>query len=132
MLLENQLSYQIRGAIFEVYNELGPGLLESVCHKALLLELKSRKLKVDSEVVLPVFYKGELLNMNFRMDLVVENRIIIEIKSVEELHKVHHKQMITYLKLADKELGILVNFNTDSIPEQIFRKINVKSPSSGD
>ncbi len=91
MLLENELSYKIRGAIFEVYNELGPGLLESINHKALLLELKSRKLKVDSEISLPVFYKGELLDLGFRIDLLcwrIKNwgfwLILIQIQSLSK------------------------------------------------
>lgn len=124
MLIENQLTFEIRGAIFEVYNQLGPGLLESVYHKALLIELKSLGLDVKSEVAIPVFYKNVSLNLNFRLDMLVNNEVIIEIKSVEELHKVHHKQLINYLKLANKEIGILVNFNTDSISKQIFRKFN--------
>jgi GxxExxY protein len=127
MYIESNLSYQIRGAIFEVYNELGPGLLESVYQKALIFELKSRKLRVESEVFLPVYYKGVKLEMNFRIDLLIEDKIVIEIKSVENLSSVHHKQLLNYLKLARKELGILVNFNTDTLTNQIFRKVNTMS-----
>lgn len=124
MLVEEKLTYQIRGAIFEVFNELGPGLLESIYRNALLQELNSKGLKVLSEVYLPVIYKSQKLALNYRIDLLIEDKVIIEIKSVEQVQKVHHKQLLTYLKLANKPLGILVNFNTDSIGSQIFRKIN--------
>lgn len=107
-----------------MYNELGPGLLESIYHSALQFELIERGLNVKSEVPLPVVYKENKLEIGFRLDLLVEERVIIEIKSVETLLKVHHKQVLTYLKLMDLKLGILVNFNEDNINDGIFRKVN--------
>lgn len=121
---ENDISYLIRGAIFKVYNELGPGLLESVYETVLLFELQKQGLDVKSQVPLPVFYEGNKLELGFRLDLLVNNKVIIEIKSVENLAKVHHKQVLTYLKLSSLKLGILVNFNVDSIEKGIFRKVN--------
>jgi len=121
---ENEISYLIRGAIFKVYNELGPGLLESVYEAVLSFELQKQGLDVKSQVPLPVFYDGHKLEVGFRLDLLVNNKVIIEIKSVETLSKVHHKQVLTYLKISELKLGILVNFNVDNITEGIFRKVN--------
>lgn len=121
---ENEISYQIRQALFEVYFELGPGLLESSYEFALKHELETRGLKVQAQVELPLVYKSITLEKGYRMDLLVEDKVIIEIKSVELLSKMHHKQVITYLKLSKLKLGILVNFNTDYLKDNIFRKVN--------
>ena len=121
---ENEISYTIRGAIFKVYKELGPGLLESVYEAALLYQLKKDGLEANSQVPIPVIYDGQELNIGFRIDILVENKVIIEIKSVEELSRVQHKQVITYLKLTKLKLGILVNFNSDNVLNSIFRKVN--------
>lgn len=123
-MTEEQLSYQIRSAIYEVYFELGPGLLESCYEFALMKELESRGLSVESQVKLPLTYKNHKWEDAFRLDIIVDKRIIIEIKSVEELSKVHHKQVLTYLKLTGLRLGILVNFNTDYIKGSIHRKVH--------
>ena len=123
-MTENDISYKIRGAIFNIYNELGPGLLESVYSAALLSELKSEGLEVLKEVPIPVFYKDEKLDIGFRLDLLIEDKVIIEVKSVEQLAKVHHKQILTYLKITKLKLGILINFNVDNISDGIFRKVN--------
>ena len=123
-LTENDISYKIRGAIFNVYNYLGPGLLESVYSAALVHELEELDLNVKKEVSLPVHYKGTKLNLGFRIDLLVEDKVIIEIKSVENLAEVHHKQTITYLKLTNLKLAIMVNFNVHEINNGIFRKVN--------
>ncbi|HYK44177.1 MAG TPA: GxxExxY protein [Parafilimonas sp.] len=122
----NDLTYKIRGAIFSVHNELGPGLLESVYEAALFYELTSLGLCVTSQTGLPVFYKTVTLDLGFRLDLLVENKIIIEIKSVECLHEIHKKCLLNYLKLADKKLGILVNFNVVKLvdKESLIRIIN--------
>lgn len=120
----NELSYEIRGAIFDVYNELGPGLLESVYEEALIYELQCRGLKVDHQRIVPVVYKGVTLNTELRLDLLVEDKVIIELKSVKELQDVHYKQTLTYCKLLDVRLGILVNFNTDSLIDNIRRVAN--------
>lgn len=123
-MTENDISYIIRGAIFKVYNTLGPGLLESVYESALMFELKKTGLDVRSQVNLPVIYEGEKLDIAFRIDIVVNDLVIIEIKSVEQIADVHHKQVLTYLKLSGIRLGILVNFNTDEITNSIYRKVN--------
>lgn len=121
---ENDLSYKIRGAIFKVYNNLGPGLLESVYVAALQFELKKENLKVKREVPVPVYYEEEKLELGFRLDLLIEDKVIIEVKSAEKLAEVHHKQTITYLKLTKLKLAILVNFNVNNINSGIFRKVN--------
>ena len=123
-MTENQISYKIRGAIFSVYNELGPGLLESIYQEALLLELIKRGLKVNREVSVPVYYDEQKLKLKYRIDILVENKVIIELKSVEYLMPVHHKQVLTYLKITGLKLAILVNFNVDEITNGIFRKVN--------
>jgi GxxExxY protein len=122
----NEISYIIRGAIFEVHKNLGPGLLESVYEAALAYELRSQNLIIATQVGLPVNYKGQKLELGYRIDILVENTIIIEIKSVEVLHDVHKKQLLTYLKLSDKKLGILVNFNVSKLidKESLIRIIN--------
>lgn len=121
---ENEISYKIRGAIFNVYNNLGAGLLESVYVAALRYELRKEGLEVLSEVPVPVFYGDEKLEIGFRLDLLVNHKVLIEVKSVENLAEVHHKQVLTYLKLTNLKLGILVNFNEVDITSGIYRKVN--------
>ena len=123
-MTENEISYAIRGAIFKVFKELGPGLFESVYEAALLYQLKKDVLEVKAQVSIPVLYDEQLLDVGFRLDILVEDKVIIEIKSVENLSKVHHKQILTYLKLTKLKLGILVNFNSDNILENTHRKVN--------
>lgn len=122
-MTENEISYQIRGAIYKVYNELGPGLLESY-EAALCYQLKKSGLTVRKQVNIEVIYDGIVLPVTYRLDLLVENKVLVEIKSVETILNVHHKQLITYLKITRKKLGILVNFNTADIRSSIFRKVN--------
>ena len=114
-----ELSYKIRGAIFEVFKELGPGLLESVYEMALLKELNLQGIEVKSQVPIPVFYKSEHLEIGFRIDLLIENKIILEIKSVKEIEDVHKKQLLTYLKLSELQIGYLVNFNVSFLQDKI-------------
>lgn len=111
----NQISYQIRGAIYDVYKTLGPGLLESVYEEALVFELEQRGLKVERQKQVPIVYKGNTLKTDLRLDLLVEDQVIVELKSVAEMKDVFYKQTLTYCKLLDKRLGILVNFNVDDI-----------------
>ena len=120
----NEISYQIRGAVFDVYNELGPGLMENVYEKALIIELLNRGLHIENQVPIEVLYKGFDLGLQYRLDLLVNKQVIIELKSVEILLPVHYKQLITYLKLAQKPLGFLINFNTNSIKNNIIRVAN--------
>lgn len=121
---ENEISYVIRGAIFKVYNTFGPGLLVSVYTSALDIELRKQGLSVKKEVEIPVYYENEKLNIGFRIDLLVGEKVVIEVKSVENMKEVHHKQTLTYLKLTGLKLGILVNFNSDDISKSIYRKVN--------
>ena len=120
----NDISYQIRGAVFEVYNVLGPGLLENIYEQALLIELKNRGLKVENQVPIEVQYKGVNLGIQYRLDFLINDQVILELKSVDTLLPVHYKQLITYLKIAKKPLGFLINFNADSIKDNIIRVAN--------
>ena len=122
-MTENELTYQIRGAIWDVYNDLGPGLLESVYEEALCYELEQRGLKVERQEPVPIMYKGNVLKTDLRLDLMVEDKIIIELKSVEELKPVFYKQTKTYLKLMNKRIGLLVNFGEFDMKEGIHRII---------
>lgn len=121
---ENDISYQIRGAIFTVYNALGPGLLESVYETVLAYVLTENGLDVKQQVKLPVVFEGITLDAGYRIDLLINDRVIIEVKSVETLAPVHHKQVLTYLKLSGLRLGMLVNFNSSNISQSIWRKVN--------
>ena len=114
----NELSFKIRRAIFNVHSSLGPGLLESVYVAALTYELSGLNLSVQAQLGLPVNYNGITLELGFRIDLLVQNEVIVEVKSVETLHDVHKKQLLTYLKLANKKLGLLVNFNVSSLKDK--------------
>ena len=104
------LMYEVRGAAMEVYNHFGPGLLESVYEKAMVQELTQQGLKVDSQVPINIMYKGTKIGDDLRLDLLVEDELIVELKSVEELKDVYYKQLRTYLKLLGKEEGLLINF----------------------
>ena len=115
----NDLTYQIRGAIYKVHSSLGPGLFESVYEAALIYELMELNLDVKSQVGIPVHYNNIVLELGFRIDILVEDQIIIEIKSVTELKDVHKKQMTTYLKLSGMRVGILVNFNVSSLVDKV-------------
>jgi GxxExxY protein len=122
-MTENEISYEIRGAIYDVYKELEPGLLESVYEEALVCELTNRGLKVERQRKVPVVYKGVLLSTELRLDVIVEDLVIVELKSVVELVPVHFKQILTYLRLTGKRLGILVNFNTDDIVHKGMHRV---------
>ena len=121
---EYQLTYQIRGAIYDTYNALGPGLLESVYEETLVYFLRKRGLLVERQVQVPLIVDGNFLETQLRIDLLVERRVIIEIKSVLDMRDVFHLQLLTYLKLTKLHRGILVNFNTDNIEESIWVKVN--------
>ena len=120
----NNLTEQIIGAAIEVHRELGPGLLESVYETCLIKELKRCGLRVESQVLLPVVYKGEVLEKEFFIDLLVENVIVVELKAVEVILPIHEVQLVTYLKLSDKRLGLLLNFNITVLKDGIRRKVN--------
>ena len=122
-MTDNDITYEIRGAIFDVYNELGPGLLESVYEEALAFELQERGLKVVRQMEVPIMYKGNELKTPLRLDLMVNDSVIIELKSVEDMKPVFTKQLLTYLRLLDKHIGILVNFNTSNLRDGIKRYV---------
>lgn len=122
-MTDNDITYEIRGAIFDVYNELGPGLLESVYEEALAFELQERGLEVVRPMEVPILYKGNELKTPLRLDLLVNDRVIVELKSVEDMRPVFTKQLLTYLKLLDKHIGILVNFNTNNLRDSIKRYV---------
>lgn len=123
-MTENQISYAIRGAIFEVYNQVGTGLLESVYQRALQFELINMGLMVQKEVPVPFIYKGKDMDLGFRMDMLVEGKVILEVKAVKETLPLHHMQVLNYLKLSKLKLAIMVNFNTECIEKEIYRKVN--------
>ncbi len=124
IMKENEISFNIRKSIFSVYNELGPGLLEKVYEKVLAYELENIGLKVETQIPMKIKYRDISIESSFIADIIVENKVIIEIKAVNEISNIHHQQLLTYLKLTNLKLGILVNFNTDYISKSIFRKIN--------
>jgi len=119
-----RIATHIVNAAFEVHNELGPGLFESVYEVCMVEELRNRGLFVENQVKIPVIFKGRTLEKDFVVDLLVENSVIVELKAVENLLPVHEVQLVTYLKLADKKLGFLINFNVSHIKIGIHRKVN--------
>jgi GxxExxY protein len=121
---ENEISYKIIGAAMELHKALGPGLLESVYEHALAYDLAELGLDVKTQVPMPLVYKEIKQDVGYRIDLLVENKVIIEIKSVENLAPVHFSQTLTYLKLSNKKLALLINFNTKLLKEGIHRIVN--------
>ena len=120
-MIEEELTYKIRGAIFAVYKELGPGLLENIYEAALVYELEKRVLKVEQQKQIQVYYDGKVLPVDYSIDLLVEDKVILELKSVSDLKDVHFKQLLTYLRITKKRVGLLVNFNTEDIVKSIHR-----------
>lgn len=123
-MTENEIAQQIVDAAYKIHRALGPGLLESAYQAILIYELQKRGLKVESEKEVPIIYESVRLHTGFRADLVVEDKVIVERKSVEQTAPVHKKQLLTYLRLADKRLGLLVNFGAALIKEGITRVAN--------
>jgi len=120
----NELTFKVRGAIFEVYKILGPGLLESTYEAALGYEFDTLGLEYKTQVPINVLYKGKDLGLGYRMDMLIEDMLVLELKSVEILTETHKKQLHTYLKLANKPLGLLINFNTINLNNNIIRIVN--------
>ncbi|HEX5603967.1 MAG TPA: GxxExxY protein [Pyrinomonadaceae bacterium] len=123
-MTENEIATAILDAAFKIHRILGPGLLESVYQATLDFELQKRGLRVVQQVGLPVFYEEIKLELGFRVDLLVADKVIIEIKSVEALAPVHRKQLLTYLRLMDLRLGLLLNFNVELMKNGIQRVVN--------
>lgn len=121
---ENDIATKIIGAAIEVHKQLGPGLLESTYETCLAYELKKAGLNIQQQLVLPVVYKEVKLNAGYRIDLLVEGKVIIEIKSVEALADIHTAQLLTYLKLKDLKLGLLINFNVILLKNGLKRTVN--------
>ena len=124
--MDRDYTYRIIGCIYEVYNQLGPGLLESIYEKAMIKELRMNGFEVRSQVEVPVYYKGELICPDLRLDLIVDDKIILELKSVTDFRSIFEKQLYTYLRLMNCELGYVVNFNTENIRESIYPVVNNK------
>jgi len=120
----NEISGQVIGAAIEVHRELGPGLLESAYEACLRHELQQRGVRVEQQVPVPVFYKGLHLECGYRLDLLVENQVIVELKAVESLLPIHEAQLLTYLKLYQRRLGLLINFNVPVLKNGIKRLLN--------
>jgi GxxExxY protein len=117
----NGISSAVIGAAIEVHRGLGPGLLESIYEEALCVELKIRGIFFERQVSIPLIYKGESLEQSFRLDLLVESKLILELKAVSILEKIHEAQLISYLKLAHLQLGLLINFNVPVLKDGIKR-----------
>jgi GxxExxY protein len=122
-MLENEISTVVIGKAIEVHRKLGPGLLESAYAHCLAYELE-QEFTIQREVPMPIVYKEVKLEYGYRMDIVVENKLVIEIKAVEALTDVHKAQLLTYLKLGDYKLGLLINFNVNLLKQGIKRIIN--------
>ena len=126
----NELSSKIIGAAIEVHKNLGPGLLESAYEECLCHELELRGLLIERQKSLPIVYKGKKLDCGYRLDVVVENHIIVELKACEKIESIHTAQLLTYLKLAKLNLGLLLNFNVPVMRNGIVRVVNeLKEPS---
>jgi GxxExxY protein len=123
-MTENELATIAVDICYKIHTTLGPGLLESVYEAAFVYELKKRNIPYQRQADIPVYYEGELLDVGFRADIIMGGKLLIEMKSVEHIEKVHHKIVINYLKLTEIKLAILVNFNVIYIKEGIHRKIN--------
>lgn len=121
---ENDLSFKIIGAAMELHKALGPGLLESIYETTLAYELNELGLEVKTQIPMSLVYKEVKQDIGYRIDLLVENKVIIEIKSIENLAPVHFAQTLTYLRLADKKLALLINFNTKLLKDGIHRIVN--------
>lgn len=123
-MTENEISHEIIGAALDLHGHLGPGLLESAYECALMFELIQRGLDVRCQVPMPLIYKSVKLDQGYRLDLLVEDKVIVELKSVEFLAPVHYAQLLTYLRLSDKRLGLLINFNSKLLKHGIHRVAN--------
>ena len=120
----NDLSRKIINAAMEVHTYHGPGMFESIYADSLLIELHERGFKVDTEVLIPIDYKGIPLNKYKKIDMIIENAIVLELKAVDVILPVHKKQLLTYLRISHRKLGLLINFNTEHLKDGITRVIN--------
>ncbi len=123
-MVTNEISEKIIGAAIEVHKELGPGLMESVYQKCLTYELRKSGFRVESEVEVPIRYKNTEIESCFRLDLLVEDKVILELKAVDRMLPVYTAQLLSYLKLCDRQLGLLINFNVPVLKQGIKRVVN--------
>ena len=124
MIKGNQLTSEIIGSAIEVHRNLGPGLLESTYEECMVFELQERDLIVKRQYEIPVLYKGNKLEQNYRIDLLVNNHVIVELKSIKKIEPIHDAQLLTYMKLANKKYGLLLNFNVPVMKQGIKRLLN--------
>jgi GxxExxY protein len=120
----NEMSAQVVDAAMRVHSGLGPGLLENTCEACLKHELEKRGLNVAQQVGLPVVYDGVKIDLGYRLDLLVEDQIVVELKAVDRLTQVHEAQLLSYLRLSDRKLGLLINFNVAHLEDGIKRMVN--------
>lgn len=123
-MTENEIATIIVDAAYKIHTRLGPGLLESVYEATLAYELAKRGLQLRRQQSMPVVYEAVRMDVGFRADLIVEDKVIVEIKSIDAIAPVHRKQLLTYLRLTDKRLGLLINFNVELIKDGITRVVN--------
>ncbi len=124
MATENQIAKEVVDASYQIHTTLGPGLLETVYEVVLAHELRKRGLRVARQQAIPIHYESITFDEGFKADLIVEDKVIVELKSVEALSGAHKKQLLTYLRLADKRLGLLINFADELIKDGIIRVVN--------
>jgi GxxExxY protein len=122
--IENEISGILLDIFIKIHSKLGPGLLESVYEEIICFELKKNEIPFTRQQIIPVYYENTKLDVGFRSDIIVDNKVIIEIKSIETLAPVHYKQVLTYLKLTELKLGILVNFNVNLLKDGFHRVVN--------
>ena len=120
----NEVTHQIIGAAIEVHRQLGPGLLESVYEDCLAWELRKQGLAVEQQINLPIYYKGQRIDRALRLDMVVNDQVVIELKSVDKLTPLHDAQLLSYLKLAEIRAGLLINFNVTVLRDGVRRLLN--------
>ena len=120
---QDPLTYEIIGGAIEVHKALGPGLLEGVYEECLAIELASRGLEVQRQVPVPVFFKGRRIELAYRMDMLVSTEVVLELKAIEQLMPVHEVQLMTYMRLAGKKTGLLINFHTPYLRDSIVRRV---------
>jgi GxxExxY protein len=123
-MIENSITKDIIGAAIEVHRELGPGLMGSIYEECLAIELNNRNISFEQQKIIPIIYKQHVIQSNFRLDLIVENKVIVELKTVEYLLPVHDAQLLTYMKLTGCKIGLLINFNVPVLKNGIKRLIN--------
>jgi len=126
----NTISGIVLDSCIEVHKHLGPGLLESVYELCLIKELQSRNIKAEGQVVIPIIYKNEIIDKNFCIDVLVEDEVIVELKTVEKVLPIHKAQIMTYLKLSNKKLGLLINFNVPLLKDGFERVLNGQFPKN--